>query len=248
MKKITFIAIIASLTSCSTSYFQIYKTQPVNASTGVAGNVYENAECRITYDFWAEGGDAGFTVFNKTSEPLTINMDRSFYIVNGKAYDYYQARTFTTSQTESKTVYATGYFYRVNLSQAAASSSGHSTSFEERPEITIPPKSSKSFSEYIINPFYFNHCNLAKYPTRRKIKRLNFSVSDSPFVFSNNITYTVGGKTNTLSHEFYVSELTNLPQSEEIKDVREQNCDSKRTVRKHVNASPENFFIRYSKK
>ncbi|RYZ81262.1 MAG: hypothetical protein EOP06_23830, partial [Proteobacteria bacterium] len=220
MKKALLFCMLAALSSCSTSYYQIYTAKPVNQAQ--ESTVFETADCKITYDFWADGGDAGFTVLNKTSQPLTVLLDESFYIVNGHAFDYFQARTFTTSRTDPKALYASNYFYKLNLSQMAASTSGHSTSILERPSITIPPNASKSFSEYIINPTYFSHCDLIKYPSKRKIREKQFSASDSPFVFSNNITYSSGGKKSTVSLEFYVSAIKNLPESEEIKGVKVQ--------------------------
>lgn len=203
MKKLLLIAALALLSSCATNEFsQIYKTKPVAATSN--GNVYENADCRISYDFWGQGGDAGFTIYNKTSEPLTVHVDKSFYIVNGNAYDYFQARTFTTAKSQTKTTYASTYLYRLNMASAGAISSGYSTAYEERPEIVIPAKSAKSFREYKINLLYFAHCDLPKFPSKRNVKSVRFGASDSPFVFSNSITYSVGGKATTAVHDFYV--------------------------------------------
>lgn len=247
MKKKSLLILAIVLHSCATNeFYQIYRTKPVAGQN--PSNVYENTDCRITYDFWAEGGDAGFTIFNKSSEPLTVHMDRSFYIVNGNAYDYYQARTFTTAKTETKAAYASTYLYRLNMASSGAVSSGHSTSYQERPEITIPAKSSKSFREYKINLAYFAHCNLAKYPTKRKIGTVRFTNSDSPFVFSNSITYSIGGKPTTSVHDFYVEEITNLPFNEEIKNVKLDRCNGKITARRHVNEARENFYIEYTNK
>ncbi|MBD3581744.1 hypothetical protein [Flavobacterium selenitireducens] len=247
MKKFILIGILAVFSSCSTNkFYQIYKTKPVASDS--QSNVYETPECRISYDFWAEGGDAGFTIYNKTSEPLTVNMAKSFYIVNGKAYDYFQARTFMTAKSETKAAYASTYLYRLNMASSAAVSSGHSTSYVERPEIIIPPKSAKDFREYTINLLYFPHCDLVKYPTKRKIKSVNFGLENSPFAFSNSISYVANGKPTTVVHDFYVHEIVNLPLSEEIKNVKLERCDRTVNGLKHVNESKDNFYIEYSKK
>jgi len=247
MKRILLLATFALLSSCATNeFYQIYKTKPVSSAS--QGNMYENAECRISYDFWGKGGDAGFTIYNKTSEPLTVNMDKSFYIVNGNAYDYYQARTFTNATSETKAAYASTYLYKLNMASSSAVSSGHSTAYVERPEVTIPAKSSKSFREYKINLLYFAHCDLAKFPKKRQIKSVHFASSDSPFTFSNSITYQVNGKMMTTVHDFYVHEITNLPSREEVKKVRMEKCDRTVSGWRHMNESKENFYIEYKNK
>lgn len=236
---------VALLSSCSNDFYQIYKTKPISENDS---NVFENADCKISYDFWAEGGDAGFTIYNKTSQPITVFMDQSFYIVNGTAYDYFQARTFSTSQKLTKSGYYGTYLYGISLASSATATTENGTAYLEKPQIIIPAKSAKSFREYKINLDYYAHCDLDKFPSRRKIKTLSFTAENSPITFSNSITYAVSGKQNTVVHEFYVSGITNLPRNEELKKFRSEKCDTRVEELRHQNAAPANFFVRYVRK
>ncbi|RYG27581.1 MAG: hypothetical protein EOO01_41125 [Chitinophagaceae bacterium] len=244
MKKYFLLPILYLFMSCSTGYYQIYKTLPVTET--IVANVYENQDCRISYDFWAEGGDAGFSIYNKTNEPVTVYMDQSFYIVNGTAYDYFQARTFSSSQKQTTAGYYGTYLYGISLGSAGAVTSENATTYQEKAHIVIPARSSRSFREYKINLNYFEHCDLKKFPGRRQIQPVNFSRETSPSVFSNSITYSVSGKSNTVVHDFYVSEIKNLPAGDELKKVRLQKCDARFQVFQHQNLSPANFYVKYN--
>ena len=43
----------------------------------------------ISYDFWEEYGRVAFKVTNNSNQDMVIYMDKSFFIRNGMAYDYY---------------------------------------------------------------------------------------------------------------------------------------------------------------
>ena len=66
-QKILFASLIAALlTSCaSTSYFQVYKASTSNKLVN-KGNllIYEDENCKVSYDLWGEGGNIGFKFLN----------------------------------------------------------------------------------------------------------------------------------------------------------------------------------------
>lgn len=93
------------LTSCvTTSYFQVYKATPSDKLV-IKDNliVYEDENCMISYNLWAEGGRIGFQFFNKTDKNIYLNMKESFFIVNGFSYNYYKNRVFTNSTSSGAT-------------------------------------------------------------------------------------------------------------------------------------------------
>ena len=84
--------VCAVLTSCSpTIYYQIYQTKPVEENIAINDNVlvFEDDNCVISYNFWKEGGDFGFKIYNKNSENIYLHVDECFFVKNGYAYDYY---------------------------------------------------------------------------------------------------------------------------------------------------------------
>lgn len=264
-------AVIAVLfTSCvKTSFYQVYKAVPTDKSIKTDNYlIYEDDNCKISYDFWGEGGNIGFYFYNKTNENIYLNLEQSFFVLNGIAYDYYKNRVYTHSKssgassskatTASKTV--TGYNYldllQTNRIQASSSvglmtSSGFSISYNEEKVICIPSKTSKIVTEYDINESLYRDCDLFKYPTKKQIKSKSFTKSDSPIIFSNRITYTVGqsDKLIKFENEFYISEISNYPESEMFESKNVEYCGQKSISKTKYfkNVSPDKFYIIYTK-
>jgi len=94
------IAVIAVfLTSCATtSFYQVYKAVPTDKSIKTENYlIYEDDNCKISYNFWGEGGNIGFYIYNKTNENVYLNLEQSFFVLNGIAYDYFKNRVYTHS-------------------------------------------------------------------------------------------------------------------------------------------------------
>jgi len=258
------------LTSCATtSFYQVYKATPSdNLITKDNYLVYEDDNCKVSYNLWDEGGNIGFRFYNKTNKNIYLNLEESFFILNGISYDYYKNRVFTNSTTSgattarsataSKSVTGINYLdlLQTNRIQAASSvglmsSSGYSISYNEEKVICIPSKTSKFITEYNINESLFRDCALFKYPTKKQIKSKSFSKAESPIVFSNRIAYTVGQTGNLIKFEngFYVTEISNYPESELVESKYEEYCGQKSmtTVNYFKEVSPEKFYIKYSK-
>lgn len=264
-------AIIAVLlTSCATtSFYQVYKAVPTDKSIKIDNYlIYEDDNCKISYDFWGEGGNIGFYIYNKTVENIYLDLEQSFFVLNGIAYDYYKNRVYTHSTssgaTSSKATTAsksvTGFNYldlpQTNRIQASNSigvmtSSGFSISYNEEKVICIPSKTSKIISEYNINESLFRDCDLFKYPTKKQIKSKMFSKEQSPLVFSNRIAYSIGQTDNLIKfeNEFYVTEISNYPESEMFESKYDEYCGQKSmTMTKYFkNVSADKFYIKYSK-
>lgn len=258
------------LTSCATtSFYQVYKATPSdNLITKDNYLVYEDDNCKVSYNLWDEGGNIGFRFYNKTNKNIYLNLEENFFIFNGISYDYYKNRVFTNSTTSgattarsataSKSVTGINYLdlLQTNRIQAASSvglmaSSGYSISYNEEKVICIPSKTSKFITEYNINESLFRDCDLFKYPTKKQIKLKSFSKAESPIVFSNRIAYTVGQTENLIKfeNEFYVTEISNYPESEILESKYDEYCGQKSmTMSKYFkNVSPDKFYIKYTK-
>lgn len=105
MKKISILFVaLAILAGCSTTYY-CYQIADVSSkdkdlSRSQQGTpIYQGDGYSIIYDFWSEHGKVAFLVINESDEDIYVNLDNSFLIKNGVAYDYYLDRTYTYGET-----------------------------------------------------------------------------------------------------------------------------------------------------
>lgn len=104
--KLCFVAGIALyMASCASVYdfVQVLRTQPTSADSKIkefyGGMLYEDDICAIYYNFWSEGGNMGYEFHNKTNEIIYLDLGKSFFILNGIAYNCFNNRTYMNSQT-----------------------------------------------------------------------------------------------------------------------------------------------------
>jgi hypothetical protein len=271
--KILFVSaiLIIAFQSCITpSYFQLYEVAPDRKNDNKQSEtVYEDSNCKISYDFWKNGGDAGFVFLNKTDEDIFINKDECFFVVNGAANDYFQDRVFTTSYSFGKStreasaiaasITGTNNLNSLQTKEVAVSSGtgifaseGFSTSFNEKRIVCVPSHTAKAFNEFAINKSLVRDCNLLKYPKRKETKTLTFGQDESPIVFSNRITYSVGTSEESVKIEntFYVKKITNYSEPEFVVREYDEYCGQKspEKVVFFQYVSPIRFYIKYHKK
>jgi hypothetical protein len=229
--------------------------------------MFEDDNCKIQYNFWKPGGDIGFTIYNKTNKNINLKLDQCFFILNGLAYDYFKNRSFNYStSTGSSIIQGSINSKSINNSTEGFQSkkvltenslgmsvtSGLAVSYNENKDILIPPKAAKIISEFKINETLFRDCNLFLYPSRKQARSLRFSQSDSPFIFNNRITYTIGisDKLVEVDNKFYVSEISNYYETEILDYEFDENCGQKgdELMPYFKNSSVDKFYIKYSKK
>ena len=263
------VLIISLFTSCITpSYYQVYKATPMGE---VVKNdnflLYEDENCIVSYNLWSDGGNIGFKVFNKTDSNMYLNLDESFFVLNGIAYNYFKNRVFTHSvgsgTASTRSASASGSVSGTNIfglpqtnrigtgsSVGVVLSSEYSVAFHEEKTIVIPPKTSKIITEYSINQTFIRDCDLFRYPSSRQINTIRFSKDESPIVFSNRITYTLDGTETPVrfENEFFVSEVTNYPEREIMESRYEEFCGQRSTTRRNYfkNTAPDKFYLKYS--
>lgn len=253
MKKLLIPFLTILLTSCSvTNYYQVYKANSENGTFAKDKIFFEDKNCSVTYNLWAEGGDIGFSIYNKTDNDLTIDLTKTFFVLNGVAYEYFQNRTFSKSSSSGTTLTSYPYYYYWYWNPAKVSgtnSTSFSTSFAEKPELTIPSKTSINISEYHVANSRYVKCDLEEYPSRRNVKTLKFDKTNSPFVFYNLITYKTKSDSSRIENKFYVSEITNLPSTEMLTTVNTDSCGKSLfgPIDVFKNITPDKFYIRYTK-
>jgi len=267
-------AIVAVLlTSCkSVSYYQVYKAVPTDKLTNTGNRlVYEDDNCKVSYNFWGQGGNIGFSFYNKTDRNIYLNLDESFFILNGIAHNYYKNRVFTDSKSSgttsslaasiSKSVTGINFWTSLPTSKrveatssvGSVASSGYSVSYNEEKIICIPSKTLKIIAEYNINESLYRDCDLLLYPyaTKRQTQAKEFSRTESPFVFSNRIAYAVGqsGYLIRFENEFYISEISNYPEKMLIVSTYDVFCKQKNWFKTEYfkDVSPDKFYIKYTK-
>ncbi|MEI8084694.1 MAG: hypothetical protein WCG93_00630 [Paludibacter sp.] len=267
-KKLLSIALITvTMSSCMTTenFYQVYKTT-ADANIALKDNqlVYEDNNCKVIYNQWEDGGDIGFLLYNKTETNIYLNLEECFFISNGMAYNYFKNRVYTTSsnsgsaQSVGKSMTGVNYLQLIQTNSAVEntmSSRGKSVSSNEEKTVCIPALSSKQIKEYSIKEFLYRDCDLYIHPTKKQIKTLTFSAANSPLTYSNRIEYKVGqtGKPIKFENKFFVSDITNYPQSEMIESKLDKNCGevvdpyNNTYIQYFKNSSPDKFYIKYAK-
>jgi len=269
-KMVVFYLFVFSLfTSCSPVYYQVFEAEPTTEDIMKQTDalVYEDENCRISYDFWDEYGDMSFRVVNKTDQMLYLDLGKSFYVLNGRAYDYYQQRVFSissgTSVSSTKGALAsksltgmdyTGWLLSGTLSSqvatAMAASKSNSVSILEKQIICIPAHTSKKISEFSIYDSRIRDCDLLLYPKRKEVSSLEFTMDNSPVVFENRLVYRMGdGPDKFLTHSFFVSSITNMHKSKFIEKRTESFCGQEGVNDKEYfrDPAPDKFYISYEK-
>lgn len=101
-------AICSFITSCSSSYMQIATLKSEQVKLQSDGSFKsEHQEFTVEYDFWSKYGNVGFLITNNSDKDLYLNLEKSYFINNGYAYDYYQNRVFVYSSKSSSTINST---------------------------------------------------------------------------------------------------------------------------------------------
>ncbi len=236
-------ALLLALISCETTYYQIYEAKSLeNVSQDQDGFVFEDENCIIHYDLWSEGGDAGFSIYNKTDQTLYLDKFNTHFVINGVAKDYYLDRVFTNNET----VAINSLFYNIS------NESSVSTSYKEKSIIAVPSKTRRKISEYNINNLFFRECELEKYPSSRKVRTESYTEKNTPFTFENRISYFFDKdeEFHEIKNSFFVSSVTNYPSKDIISNEQMEECGETQfgTVEVNTKQSPHKFYVTYTRK
>lgn len=270
----TFIT-ISLFTSCVSqqTYYQLQKTKSDNVQFIDSNYVYENNDVKIVYDLWENDGNPGFFFYNKTEKMLYLNLDESFFIINGIANDYYQNRVWTSSQSSSEgtsegsALNFTKSLSKVLLRSVVSKSESLSLSSSEinlssdesgiyqieKRIFKIPPKSAKQVFEFTITGNIYRSCDLLRFPDEDEVKSVTFSKKTSPYIFSNRLSFSFNSDltdAKTIVNEFWVDEITNFPEDLFFYYRNKKFCneESYEDFQFYKYYSPDSYYIRYLKK
>ncbi len=249
--------IITSFCSCSNmSYYQVYKVKSESSnSTNSNDLVFEDENCIIRYNLWAENGNLSFEFYNKTEENIYLNKEKSFFVLNGRAYDYFQNRVYSNNKAVlSSSSVSDSYSNKliIKTGNRITLSSVFSVSYNESKILCIPSKTTKYVSDFSINSSVYRDCDLFRYPNRKQIKAKSFNSSNSPLVFENRFQYSIGELKEKINfkNNFFVQEIANYPMSHMFEMDYEEYCgdESISKVTRFIDSSSNAFYVKYSKK
>lgn len=243
------IAVSSLVTSCFPGiYYQVQHVASPDAQLDQRKSslVYEDADCVVMYNLWSEGGDPGFTFYNRTNENIYLDLSKTQFIKNSQAFDYFQNRTVTTHEKKKVVIAKTDDEKQDDKINAVIDILGGRTPRSTAKEkvyyvnyevatkdaaiVCIPPHSFKMFNVYSIIDEPVDAIDI--YPSNNSFPRKKFDEANSPVTFLNRMTYTVGkGNEKIISTRFYVSEIMSTRDANSIWGLK----------------SPENFYISYPK-
>ncbi|MBP3439683.1 MAG: hypothetical protein J6K24_00320 [Tidjanibacter sp.] len=85
------------MTSCSTTYYQVFSVTPENATMTENGSpTYTKDGLQFTYNFWGENGSLNFIIYNSNDYDIIVDLTKSSFIRNNIAEDYYQGKQIET--------------------------------------------------------------------------------------------------------------------------------------------------------
>lgn len=241
------LAIISFFTSCAPSqYMQIATLKSEQVKLQSNGSfTSERPEFTIKYDFWSTYGDVGFMVTNNSDEDLYLNLEKSYFINNGYAYDYYQNRIIVNSSKSSLTTISGA------LSSTSSTYSANETTVEyiEDKIVCIPAHSSKYFKEFQAAYEVYRECGFQRDPSKKENAIIEFEEDNSPRVFENRLMFTMGGREIPVTHKFYVCELQNISDKNACEEVYVKDCKGNNippAVSVNKKASSNKYYIYYS--
>jgi len=258
-------AAAAALVSCSPKIgYQVYEVRSHDLTQEKNAMVFENEDCKVSYNLWGNGGSMAFIFENKTDRDIFIDMTQSFFIKNGAAFDYYADRTYEArsyagiSAGYSVSGYTRLYNYFTGVYRAPAAlslkeSAGLSNAVTVRePEyVCIPAKSHKIISVYEIAPSRIITCDKQKdYPNRTSVVN-TYSEDNTPLRLNNRIAYSFEESNKSLKHidnTFWVSSVQNFRDKWIFEEKKENvGCytDVKKKVKYFKVGGPNHFYITY---
>lgn len=272
MKKTSFFCALAllMLSACSQKpYYQVYDIESPDVQLKNNMLIFENAECVIKYNLWAEGGNLSYLITNKTDKNLYIVMPKSFFILNGVANDYYSESSFTRSVTNSSKLSTSSnisiggfltdglYWYPSTLGRQFGASYGtsltESIETKEAPFVCVPPQASKFIKGFNISDYVYKDCYNLKfnYPSRLS-QIVEYDRSNTPLSFRNRVAYTFDEKaaeTKYVDHLFWLSSLRNYSTKGALSKQKYEECETnaKRTMKSFTMSAPNKFYNKYLK-
>lgn len=228
------------MSSCSKSsewYYQVCNMQADQSwvEPGTENNTDQpfsgaNADCRVEYDLWGEGGNLNSDITNNTERNIYVYLPECFVIANDYSNDYYRDEEV---QVGAKRV--------------------------RSPKVVcIPPHTTKSLQcKYAINNGLFADCNFDMFPKKLSAP-VKFYETNSPLVVENLIAYSYTPDCKELirwNHKFWLAGITNYSENALSKKYEYEDCLHKNSFGEYATGkwtfrtkiSPRVFYNTYEK-
>ena len=206
------VAIVATLTSCevqNVNYKRVYQVKSETGKVSTSGYIFTSQDVELSYNFWNEGGLAGFRFSNNSNKPIYIDFQRSHFIHNGYSFDYYIDEQHTASASYSES--ASLWWYN-RYAGSATTSTSNTKSVRPSRVVEVPPHSYIYIQKFsaLINDFV--DCDLRNPHSGKPIKR-EYTKENTPIVFRNYITYSFDpllSEPKVIDNEMWVSQLASM--------------------------------------
>lgn len=274
MKKLLAIALTAAAAaSCATSYQQITTLMSDNVKLDDGGHYrYENPDLVISYDFWSEYGHVDFLVANNSDKDIYLDLEKSHFVNNGYAFDYYRGTTTivssgsTVSEAASSAAAvsgilpekynkfgdATNYAVAAGASSSVSFQKNVSVEYPEQKTVCIPAHSFKVFGQFVSVSKAYRECGLPRNPTKKETEQnvavREFTSANTPLTIENRLVFIIDEKEVPVNNVFFAVSFRNISLDDALlKDQKSENCDGT-TDRYDVHkfASSNRFYIKYS--
>lgn len=228
-KLFIFVVLIGLLAmSCSTvsyCYYQVGEIRPVEDNVKIDKDsklIYFDDNIFMEYSFWGSYGNVSFVIKNITDKDITIHLDKSFFIRNGMAYDYFQNRAYMIVPAKT--------FKIINQFSV--------TDFMYRSCDLYLWKSFLSEDEAKKRSFRSNGDILNK---------LVFNTKNTPLLFENRLVYSLEGLDDKIEvvNKFYVKSIQNMPEDEFEYYVEERDCGEDNVELYRAQFAPNKYYIKY---
>ncbi|MCK9254986.1 MAG: hypothetical protein GX793_06650 [Bacteroidales bacterium] len=259
MRKNIFVISLSLLVfACTPStYFQLLET--VSEDYGLVENevYFENDNLLISYEFWANKGNASFKIYNKTDKDIFIDLKRSHLIINDIAYTYFQNRSFYVKPVSSMSAATDEQLEELRkvklpgvLQKKLPIQSNESVSFLEERIICIPPKGAQLINGFPLLNYPYRNCDLSRFPSNKQMFFLEFDSESSPFTYRNRIAYAFDEKMNDvqfLENQFFVNKITNYSAKDFVSYENFSFCKDTSNINIQTSAfyKPNSFYVKY---
>ena len=256
-KLFALIIVISALFSSCSSVYQYYQIGEIKGDDDKikidkdGKLVYFDENVFVEYSFWGNYGNVRFIVKNISDKDIILHLDKSYFVRNGIAYDYFQNRTYTKS----------GSIWDVNL---VSSSESNLIIYKEVPQIIIPVNTSKIINQFNVTDFMYRSCDLylwesllsecqAKHKSFRSKSgdiwnKLIFNTKNTPLSFENRLVYSFDSENKIeILNKFYVESIRNVSENEFEYYIWDEKCGENESVLFNEQYAPNRYYINYNK-
>ena len=269
MKYIQLLLVSLLFSSCSVTsrYYQILELEETSEKT--EAEIFENDQCKITFDFWGKGGKTDFVFENTSSEYIEFHLDSSFVLLNGFVFDlfenreYQKATSFSSSIAQSaavsdkvnrnsQNIWGLSTQARAGVSSSTSSGFTNETgqSEREKPTRIIPPGGRILVEGVQLLSSSLQYCDLARFPSKKTSKeesQKRFNVATTPLKLSIIVCYSnssgdIGSK---LQFDFFIKQVSNLEEDEALEFNLTDECgETLFPAERRFKQTPSNSFYR----